>query len=185
MVLHLPPTFEEYWGQVGKDIRTQTRKAQRNGYTARWGVELTPIDIAEIWASWDGKVKQGRTLSKTICHFDGELRFFALEDRWPYTYYPETQGYLDMIRVYNEDGLVIAYLELASDGDESLVFSTLGHYDYLDKGVMKLLFVETVKGLIARGGKNLYYMKDWYIKQYPERSHFVNDLGFKYGESHA
>jgi hypothetical protein len=177
LCLALPDTIEAYLQSVDKDVRTQCNKATRNGLVAKWTTEPQRDDIAAIWHSWSEK--QGRPINLTIGHTDPNMGSQTIGSKWPFDYYEHTQGYHDLIQVYTPTGVVVAYLELASDGPESVVFSTLGHKNYLRLGVMKFLFVEAVRGLIDRGSTALYYMKPKYLEQHPESAPFVNDLRFK------
>jgi len=175
--LTLPTTFDEYWNNVDKDIRTQYRKAQKLGYTSKWTTEVAGTDISEIWDSWEEK--QDRPLNRIMHHFNPNMGDWTNQGCWPYSYYPHTQGYLDLIQVYDDDGIVVAYLEIASTTTDTVVFSTMAHAYHQKNGIMKLLFMDTIKGLIDRHIKYFYYLKPRYVNENPEKAIFVRDLRFE------
>lgn len=175
--LTLPTDFETYWKSVDGDVRTQHRKAVRLGYTAKWVDQASGEDIADIWDSWDHK--QDRPINRLVGHFNPEMGQWTTLGCWPWRYYPHTKGYLDLMEVSDADGMVVAYIELACDGNEAVVFSTMGHSAYLRHGIMKFMFVEAIRTLISRGVRALYYMKPGYLATHPERAPFCNDLRFK------
>lgn len=177
--LSLPATFEEYWASVDKDVRTQCRKAEKAGFVARWTTTPNQEDIAGVWDSWEGEDKNGRGVNRCVYHFDKDIGWWTTRDCWPFSYYPHTQGYLDMVEVVDDMGNLVAYLELATHDGDTVVFHTLGHKAFLRYGIVKLMFVEAVRGLIARGGKAFYYLKPEYITEFPERGVLVRDLGFR------
>ena len=179
LCLELPSTIDEYVAKVDKDVRTQCRKAQREGYVARWTTAPDQTDIALVWDSWEGMVKNNRPINRTIAHCDDKVGAWTTRTCWPFSYYPHTQGYLDMVEVVDSDGLLMAYLEIATHGEHSVVWHTMCHQLALKHGVSKLLFVEAARGLIERGVRYFHYLKPKYIKENPGHAAFALDLRFK------
>jgi len=176
MVLPLPSTFDHYWANVDKDVRTQCAKARRHGYTVSKVTEAAQEDIGSIWDSWEEK--QDRPLNTEFIHIDPRIPPQDVSGYWPFNYYEHTRGYLDLFQVADKEGLVVGYLELATANGHSIVYSTMGHKDYLRYGIMKLLFVEAIRSLIAQGGHSLYYLKPKYALEHPEKAVFIHDLRF-------
>ena len=176
--LALPASFEEYWNGVERNARNRTNHAKKLGYTAVWTTSPHHTDIGAIWRSWRGSTKQGRNINSIFHCVDLSLGAFDLFQGWPFNYYNETKGYVDMVEVLDAEGRAVAYIELVSNGGDTVVFSTLGHKDHLKHGVMRLLFMEVARGLIERGDKAFFYNKPTFVKNNPQKAFFLKEFGF-------
>jgi hypothetical protein len=167
----IPDSFGEYFRSVATDARTCYRRAKAGGLRVREVEQVTPElyqDIMGIWAS--RKKMQGRSINYTYQMPDG--KGFNLKNGWPhpdYRLYSCPLHYFDFWGCFDKKRLV-AYLELLHSRDLATVYSTVGHSDYLGKGVMKFLFMEVV-----RKSKIKYLHYGDYYKDDP-RMHFMKDL---------
>lgn len=142
----IPDSFDEYFYLVSKDTRNCYRRAKAAGFTVSKVDQITPElhqAILEIYRS--KPQRQGRPvhyLYHTLDNFSTDIR-----EGWPrpdYRVFTCEKHYFDFYGCFLGDKLV-AFLELLHSNSLATVYSTMGHADYLGKGVMKFLFLEAIK----------------------------------------
>lgn len=138
--------FDEYFKSVDKDVRTSYNKAQRNGCKVIKIDKITDAlyqDILDIYASKDQR--QGRDIN--YLYHKPEGGSWDLREGWPHVDYNEytcDRHYMDFYGCFIGDKMV-AFLELLHSNEFVSTYATMGHADYLKKGIMKFLFIEAIR----------------------------------------
>ena len=177
LYLKIPSTFEEYWNSIKNVVRTDYRKAIKNGYCIK---QLDIMDetkfqqLLSIWSSWDEK--QHRSINYGYEYVDGTKK--DLRGGWPYRSYSLTfkcdKHNIQLFCCY-KNNVIVGYLELLQYDNFLVVHSTMAHKDHIKNGIVKLLFIDVIKHNI---GKTRFYYGDVdFLKD--QRRHFVLDLNIK------
>lgn len=142
----IPDSFEEYFKLVDKDARTCYRKAQKAGCQVRKVDEITSDIYQDILDIYTSKTeRQGRPMNH-IYHMINNSNH-DIREGWPHKNYADfkcKKHYLDFYGCFIGDQMV-AFLELLHSNEVSTTYSTMGHADWLSKGVMKFLFLEVIR----------------------------------------
>jgi hypothetical protein len=168
----IPNSFNQYFKEVETDARTCYHKALRNGFEVHKVDEPVLSEILDIYRSREER--QGREINYhyTITReIRPDIRF-----GWPhpdYRAYECEKHYFDFYGCFLKDKMV-AFLELLHSNGLSVVYSTMGHGEYLNKGIMKFLFLEAIKMNIGKMKYLVYGDAD----KKDERIYFLHDLGF-------
>jgi hypothetical protein len=164
------PEFEEYFKSLDKDARTCYRKAIKAGCKIRKVENITDMlydDVLEIYTS--KTERQGR-LMNTLYHLV-EGGDYDIREGWPHEEYKKDcdKHYFDFYGCFIGDKLV-AFLELLHSNELAVTYSTMGHADYLNKGIMKFMFMEVIR--IAK----LKYLQYGDLNSKASMGYFLSDL---------
>jgi hypothetical protein len=169
----LPETFEEYWKNIDFRSRNNYRKAKKNGFQVKREFKPNSKEILAIWNSW--QMKQGRILNKK--YHGLKLDEYSLQSEWPiedYSNLNDKDHYFAFYSCFDNESMK-AYLEVLCSEGNCVVHSTMGHHDYLNKGIMKFLFLEVLKECINNKMKRFYYGDMAFLVD--TRKHFNKELG--------
>ncbi len=157
--------FDSYFKSLDKDCRRDYKRSYKVKKIDKITSKLHK-DILSIYGS--KPTRQGREINYQYLHHTGKN--MDIREGWPHTYGKQCpKHYFDFYGCFDKSTLV-AFLELLHSNELTLVYSTMGHADYLKKGVMRRLFIEAIR---QSGAKYLVYGDESYK---PEIKYFLNDL---------
>lgn len=169
----IPSTFEEYFAQLNHGCQTLYRKAKRNGFMVKKVDKITPKiykDILSVYRS--KKARQNRPINYKYCLMD--FSEYDLHEGWPHLNYNDfkcPRHYYDFYGCFLK-GKLVAHLEILHCDELAMTFSTMGHGDYLKMGIMRYLFIETIRLTM---GNIKYLQYGQYVEGDPRLS-FLRDL---------
>lgn len=145
-VMKLPGTIGE-WKAEHRTARKRAMRAERLGY--RFDVVSRHEHADDIWAiNLSMPERQGRPMS------DG---YHDRPSETPLPAYACSRHGIHTYGVLSSSGRLVAYLWMYRAGELALVSSILGHADFLDDGIMYLLFQGAVEQEIANGQGAIVY----------------------------
>jgi len=157
--------FDSYFKSLDKDCRRDWKRDYKVKKLDKITTKLLK-DILDIYAS--KPTRQNREINYMYLLPTGE--WVDIRRGWPHTYGKQCpKHYFDFYGCFDKSTLV-AFLELLHSNKLTIVYSTMGHADYLKKGVMRRLFIEAIR---QSGAKYLVYGDESYK---PEIKYFLNDL---------
>jgi hypothetical protein len=148
----LPPTYAEWFEQVGYYTRRKVRRAEKRGYTfAPIDRDRYLADIHEINTSLEER--QGRPMDEK---YQREVKPFG-----PLPQQPCPRHRLCTYGVLL-DGKLVAYTWVYQTGEMFLLSTILGHGDHLSNGTMYLLIAGVIKDLLETAdAKYAVYERHW------------------------
>jgi len=131
--------FESYFKSLNKDCRREWKK----DFKVKKVSKITPRLLKDILAIYASKpIRQGRDINYMYLLPTGE--WVDIRKGWPHTYGRHcSKHYFDFYGCFDKS-ILVAFLELLHSNKLTLVYSTMGHADYLKKGIMRRLFIETI-----------------------------------------
>lgn len=145
-VMKLPGTIGE-WKSEHRTARKRAMRAERLGY--RFAIVRRHEHADDIWSiNLSSPERQGRPMSAGYHERPSEtpLPAYACGRHGIHTY-----------GVLSTSGRLVAYLWMYRAGELALVSSILGHADFLDDGIMYLLFQGAVEQEISYGHGSVVY----------------------------
>jgi len=156
--------FDKYLATVGGKNSTAyyRRRALRKGYSF---VRINKNDHAEeIHAiNTSAPMRQGQPMEEEYIKFKAR---FQVEKNWLY------------LGIKNDQGRLVAYLDINSVGEVAYVGPVLGHAAFLKDGIMYLLFAEAVRVLMDEKSVR-YFMFDTYFGGTGGLRLFKKRIGFQ------
>jgi len=129
-----------------KEVRTSCHKATASGCEIRKIDLITDqlfSDMIDIYSSTPQR--QHRDINY-LYHLP-EGGSWDLREGWPhpdYSVFTCSKHYFDMWGCFI-DNKMVAFLELLHSNELASTYATMGHADYLNKGIMKFMFSEVIK----------------------------------------
>jgi len=156
--------FDKYLATVGGKNSTAyyRRRALRKGYSF---VRINKNDHAEeIHAiNTSAPMRQGQPMEEEYIKFKAR---FQVEKNWLY------------LGIKNDQGRLVAYLDINSVGEVAYVGPVLGHAAFLKDGIMYVLFAEAVRVLMDEKSVR-YFMFDTYFGGTGGLRLFKKRIGFQ------
>ena len=135
--------FDSYFNSLDKDCRREWRKAK--GLRVKKISRITPRLLKDILSIYQSKpTRQNREINYKYAILGGGEA--DIHQGWPRKY-PKSHcklHYFDFYGCFDKSRLV-AFLELLHSKKLTTVYSTMGHADYFGRGVMRYLFIETIR----------------------------------------
>jgi hypothetical protein len=156
--------FDKYLATVGGKNSTAyyRRRALRKGYSfARINKNDHVEEIDAINTS--APVRQGQPMEEEYINFKAR---FPVEKNWLY------------LGIKNDQGRLVAYLDINCVGELAYVGPILGHAAFLKDGIMYLLFAEAVRVLMDEKSVR-YFMYDTYFGGTDGLRLFKKRIGFQ------
>jgi hypothetical protein len=156
--------FDKYLATVGGKNSTAyyRRRALRKGYSF---VRINKNDhVEEIHAiNTSASMRQGHPMEKEYIKFKAR---FPIEKDWLY------------LGIKNDQGRLVAYLDISCIGEVAYVGPILGHAAFLKDGIMYLLFAEAIRLLMDKKSVR-YFMYDTYFGGTDGLRLFKKRIGFQ------
>lgn len=139
--------FNDYIKKCDTDVRTSYNKYLRNYFKFERLYIIGPTEQSQLWDIWTStNTRQNRPLNLYYEKINGSREEIKV-NHWPIADYLEYTFPNCSLEFYaiSKDDKIVAYLEIIISDKMAIVHSTLGHHSYLKFGIMKSLFVETIK----------------------------------------
>jgi hypothetical protein len=162
--IHCYRDFDQYLATVGGKNSTayNRRRALRKGYS--FGRINKNDHVEEINAiNTSARVRQGHPMEQGYIKFKAQ---FPVEKNWLY------------LGINNDQGCLVAYLDIHCVGELAYVGPVLGHAAFLKDGIMYLLFAEAVR-LLMDDKSIRYFMYDTYFAGLDGLRLFKKRIGFQ------
>lgn len=134
-LLRFPEDFGSYYQGTGRNmVRSGCNRALKLGFVARCFDPLEYLD--DIFAINQSTIsRQNRPMDPSYTTMDKIVKFIKEENR-------------DWFGVFNNRVELRAYLCYEICGEIAFLIRTLGHFNDLEDGIMKLLFTEVIRNLV-------------------------------------